>query len=335
MQKEESGQAPVTLEDIRDAARRIQGYAYRTPCYRSFSAKKGSIFLKLECFQPVRSFKIRGASNKILLLNEAERKNRGVITASSGNHGLAVAYVANKLGIPATIVLPEDVVPEKLEIIKSLGARTVFAGIQQDVRAAKAVEIQQKEGQFFIQPFNDSEIVAGQGTCGLEILEDVPDVENIYVPIGGGGLISGIAAAVRLICEERPIKQRVKIIGVQPEGSNSMYSSLRAKQVVSIDESKTVADGLRVRRPGDITFSFVNKYVDDIILVSDEEILAATTRLIVKEHVLAEPSGAASFAAALKAQNSGKSITVISGGNVSATMLKRLLETSEEESKTN
>ena len=247
--------------------------------------------MKLECFQPTRSFKIRGAANKILSLPE-DRQGKGVITASSGNHGLAVAYVANKLEIDATIVLPENVVPEKLAWIKALGAKVVLFGKQQDERQRKANEIQQSEGYEFIQPFNDFEIITGQGTCGLELIEDVPDVENIFVPIGGGGLISGVALAAKL---ERP-PGRVKVVGVQPEGSPSMFESFQKHEISTIKESKTIADGLSVRRPGDITFEFVKKYVDRIVLVSDEEILGATRQLINREHVLAEPSGAAGLA---------------------------------------
>lgn len=308
----------ITIDDITGAAKRIKQFAFRTPCYESFSESRA--YLKPECFQPVRSFKIRGASNKILSIDRKILEEKGVITASSGNHGLAVAYVANKLKIKATIVLPENVIPDKLNLIKSLGARTVFAGTQQDVRAAKAVEIQKEEGQVFIQPFNDEAIIAGQGTIGLEILEDIPDVERIFVPIGGGGLISGIAAAVKLSTD------KVKIIGVQPEGSRSMYESWKSGSLKTINESKTIADGLSVRKPGDITFSHVQKYVDEIVLVSEDEILKATTQLIKNEHILSETSGAAAFAARLKSKDrTKKDVAIVSGGNISAQMLKTVV----------
>ena len=311
----------LSLDDVKTAAKRIHGYAFRTPCYESFS--EPSAFLKLECFQPVRSFKIRGASNKMLSIDRAILERNGVITASSGNHGLAVAYMAKKLKINATIVLPENVIPDKLALIKSLGAKTVFAGTQQDVRAAKAAEIQRAEGQMFIQPFNDPEIIAGQGTCGLEILEDVPDVDSIFVPIGGGGLISGVALAIKLT------KLDTKVIGVQPSGSPSMYESVKGKKLTSIDQSNTIADGLAVRKPGDITFSYVEKYVDEIILVSDEEILNATAQIIKKEHILSETSGAAAFAGLLKsrksAEGSSRNVAIVSGGNISSQMLKTVV----------
>jgi threonine dehydratase len=314
----------ISISDVRKAGARIHGYAYRTPTYRSFSEE--SSWLKLECFQPTRSFKIRGAANKILSLPE-DLLRRGVITASSGNHGLAVAYVASRLGVKATIVLPENVVPEKLAWIKSLGANAILFGRQQDDRQQKAGEIQKAEGYTPIPPFNDYEIIAGQATCGLEILEDLNDVENIFVPIGGGGLISGIALASKL---ERP-KGKIRIFGVQPEGSPSMYQSFQKKELSTIAESKSIADGLLVRRPGDITFEFVKRYVDEIILVSDTEILDATRQLITQEHVLSEPSGAAAFAGLLKSRKEGstgrtqKSAAVVSGGNISVDLLEKLL----------
>ncbi len=313
----------ISLSDISRATARIHGYAYRTPTYKSYS--EDSAWLKLECFQPTRSFKIRGAANKILSLPE-DRLGKGVMTASSGNHGLAVAYVANKLGIDATIVLPENVVPEKLAWIKALGAKVVLFGKQQDERQRKANEIQQSEGYEFIQPFNDLEIITGQGTCGLELIEDVPDVENIFVPIGGGGLISGVSLAAKL---ERP-SGRVKVIGVQPEGSPSMFESFQKHEIATIKESKTIADGLSVRRPGDITFEFVKRYVDRIVLVSDEEILDTTRQLIKQEHVLAEPSGAAAFAGLMKSKKENvseraqKSVAIVSGGNISAEVLRKI-----------
>jgi len=257
-----------------------------------------------------------------------DRLGNGVITASSGNHGLAVAYVANKLEIDATIVLPENVVPEKLAWIKSLGAKIVLFGKQQDERQRKANEIQKSEGYEFIQPFNDLEIITGQGTCGLELIEDVPYVENIFVPIGGGGLISGVALAAKL---ERP-SGRVKVIGVQPEGSPSMFESFQKHEITTIKESRTIADGLSVRRPGDITFEFVKRYVDRILLVSDEEILDTTRQLIKQEHVLVEPSGAAAFAGLMKSRKENieertqRSVAIVSGGNISYEILERIMK---------
>jgi threonine dehydratase len=316
----------IALEQIKEAQKRIQGFAFKTPTYKSFGEL--DVFLKLECFQPVRSFKIRGASNKILSISEKERNEKGVITASSGNHGLAVAYVAHKLGIKATIVLPENVVKDKFDMIRSLEAQTVLHGRQQDERSRKAAEIQKEEGQIFVQAFNDLEIIAGQATCGLELIEQTPNVECVFVPIGGGGLISGIAAAIKL--NERC--QGIKVIGVEPEGSASMYESWRKGTLTSIDASNTVADGLSVRKPGEITFAHVRRFVDEVMLVSDEEILSATRALLQKEHVLAEPSGAAAFAGLLKSRRiTGKIITsaaIVSGGNISQEVLARVISNS-------
>lgn len=312
----------ISLDDIRKAQDRIRGYAYRTPTYRAFSEE--SVWLKLEGFQPVRSFKIRGASNRILSLDQDQLKC-GVITASSGNHGLAVAYVANKLNVRATIVLPENVVPEKLEMIKSLGARTELFGKQQDERMKRATEIQYAEDLTFIQPFNDLQIIAGQGTCGLELIEDVPEIQSVFVPIGGGGLVSGVACAIKLMSD------RVRVIGVQPVGSPSMYEALKSGTNSGISESHTIADGLSVRKPGDITFAFVQKFVDDIVLVSDEEILRAAAQILKKEHVLVEPSGAASLAGIHKVRSESgiieKSAAIVSGANLSKEMLSRIIET--------
>ncbi|MDG6904674.1 MAG: threonine/serine dehydratase [Nitrososphaerota archaeon] len=310
----------ISFDDIVKAQERIRGFAYHTPTYRAFSEE--SLWLKLEGFQPVRSFKIRGASNKILSLSQDQMK-RGVITASSGNHGLAVAYVAHKLKISAMIVLPKNVVPEKLEMIRSLGARVEFFGSQQDERMKKATEIQKSEGLTFIQPFNDLQIIAGQGTCGLELVEDVPELETVFVPIGGGGLISGVASAIKLK------SSGIRVIGVQPEGSPSMYESMKIGTPSGIRESRTIADGLSVRKPGDITFSLVRKFVDEIVLVSDDEILWATGQILKKEHVLVEPSGAASFAAVQKVRReTGKterSAAIISGANISREMIAKIL----------
>ena len=314
----------ISIYDINKAEARIHGYAYRTPSYPCFSEENS--WLKLECFQPTRSFKIRGAANKILSLPE-ERLAKGVVTASSGNHGLAVAFVAHKLGIKATIVLPESVVPEKLAMIKNMGATPVLFGKQQDDRQRKANELRDKEGFEFIQPYNDLEIIAGQATCGLELAEDAPEVRTVFVPIGGGGLISGVSSALKLVGHTK----HVKVIGVQPEGSPSMYTSFKKHELSTIPESKSIADGLLVRKPGDITFEFVRRFVDDIVLVSDNEIIDATRQLITKEHVLAEPSGAASFAALLKMHKSEqgpktKAAAVVSGGNISGEMLRRISE---------
>jgi len=308
------------LQDINSAAKRTSEYVCKTPTYKSFT--KQDTFFKLECFQPTRSFKVRGAANKILTLSERERR-RGVVTASSGNHGMAVAYVAQKLGIDATIVLPTTVIPEKLQMIKSLGAQTEFFGTQEDERLSRAKQIEKEQGKTLVKSFNDAAIIAGQGTCGLEVMEALPDIDSIFVPIGGGGLVSGIASAIKL----NPDTRNVKVIGVQPEGAPSMYNSWKLGKVTALAATNTIADGTSIRVPGNLTFAIVKKFVDDIILVSDKEILDATRQLIRNEHILAEPSGAESFAGLLKyrkSKNAGKAVAVVSGGNISWKVLSSL-----------
>ncbi len=306
----------VSLRDIKAAARRISGYAVQTPLCESFS--EPDTRFKLECSQPVRSFKIRGAANRILTLPSEKREN--IVTASSGNHGLAVAYMARRLGIHATIVLPTTVVPEKLEMIRSLGASVEFCGTQEDERVSRAKSM---PGMTLIGSFDEPEIIAGQGTCGLEIVDAFPDAETIFVPIGGGGLISGIASAVK----GNPLTAHVRVIGVQPEGAPSMHESVKNGRITPLDKAQTVADGTSIRVPGTLTFSIVRELVDDIVLVSDAEILSATRRMIQKEHILAEPSGAESFAGLLKYKKDhsiGSAVSVVSGGNISWDLLRSI-----------
>lgn len=310
----------VSLKDIEEAAQRIRGYSCNTPIYQSFSEE--NTFFKLECFQPTRAFKIRGAANRMLLLPE-EQKQRGVVTASSGNHGVAVAYVAKRLGISATVVLPTTAIPEKIQMIKSLGAQTVFFGTQGDERTVKAKQIQDEEGKTLISSFNEPEIIAGQGTCGLEIIKTMPEIEAVFVPIGGGGLISGVSIAVK----SNKNTSGVKVIGVQPEGAASMYNSWKKGEICGLDKTNTIADGTSIRIPGNLTFPIVQRFVDDIILVSDSEILSATKQLIRSEHVLAEPSGAEAFAGLLRYRKSreiGNSVAIVSGGNISWDILSKL-----------
>lgn len=245
-----------------------------------------------------------------------------MIIDSSGNHGLAVSYVVHKLNLNATVVLPEIVVPEKLELIRSLGARIVLFRTQQDERLMKAAEIQSKEDLSFIEPFNDLQIIAGQATCGLEIIQDMQDLESVFVPVGGGGLISGISCAIKMS------RNNTKVIGVQPEGSASMYESHKKGELSSVLESHTIADGLAVRKPVEITFLFTKRYVDDVILVSDEEIIDAARQLLIKEHLIAEPAGAASLAGLLKSRKlthkNELSAAIVSGWNVSKETLARI-----------
>ncbi|MCJ7610198.1 threonine/serine dehydratase [Candidatus Bathyarchaeota archaeon] len=314
---------PVSLEDVQAAAERVKAFAYRTPIYFSdaWSSITGAeAYLKLECYQPIRAFKIRGAANKLVQLNPNERK-LGVVAASSGNHGLAVAYVAKRLGIPAKIVVPTTAVSAKVEAIEEQGATVFPSGTLGRQRIEKALKIAEETGAVFIHSFDDLDVIAGQGTVGLEIVQDLPEVDSVVVPVGGGGLISGIAVAVK------STKPSVRVVGVQAEGAASMYESIRQDKPVVLDRVDTIADGLSPGEAGRYTFEIARKLVDSIILVSDNEIRDATMSLLDKSHVLAEPSGAAGLAAAKKLglRQGEKVVFVVSGGNISRKVLQGLI----------
>jgi len=317
------GSLPVSLDDIKKAAERIEPFAYRTPLYYSenWSSETGAeVYLKLECYQPTRAFKVRGAANKLSQLTSSQRK-AGVVAASSGNHGLAVAYVAKRLGIPATIVVPVTAVAAKVEAIEEQGATILRCGTRGRERIEKALDIAAQTGAVFVHSFDDPQVIAGQGTVGLEIIQDLPDVQTVVVPVGGGGLISGIAVALKAI------NRSIHVIGVQAEGAPSMYESLRLGKPVVLDKVETVADGLSPGEAGRYTYSIVKELVEKIILVGDNEIRGATATLLRKSHILAEPSGAAGLAAVKKLgiTSGEKTAFVISGGNISLSFLRSLL----------
>lgn len=267
-------------------------------------------------------FKIRGAVNKICSLSPAELE-RGLVTASSGNHGLAVAYAAKIYGAKAVVVVPENAVKEKVEAIESYGADIVKYGKDYDEAYSKALEIQKEAGTTFVHPFEDPFVVAGQGTVGLELLEDVPDLNAIIVPVGGGGLISGISIAAKTL------NPKLRIVGVQSEGAPAVYRSWRAGKIVEVDSVNTVADGLAARKPLNLTFGIIKRYVDTVLLVSEEEIGEAVLALLHNAHILAEPSGAASLAALLfkyHPKPEEKVAVIISGANISIDYLASLLK---------
>jgi threonine dehydratase len=315
---------PVTLSAIQDARRRISGIAYRTPLYYSprLSTITGAkVYLKLECYQPIRVFKIRGAANKILKLAPEERK-RGLVAASSGNHGLAVSYVAKLVGTSATIIVPTTAVQEKLNAIEEYGARVVKHGLFHDERLSKALEIQKTGGAVLIHPFDDPDVMAGQGTIGLEICEDLPDVKTVIVPIGGGGLISGISTAIKAL---RP---GTRVIGVEPEKASSMYQSIKNERITSVTDTTSIADGLAAREPGLNTFQVAKRNVDEILLVSEEQIEKAVFTVMRECHLIVEPSAAAAFAALIEKYHpkvGEKVVVVVSGGNVSLKTLSTVL----------
>lgn len=315
---------PVTLAAIQEARRRIVNVAYRTPLYfspRLSALTNAKVYLKLESYQPIRVFKIRGAANKILKLDPEERK-RGLIAASSGNHGLAVSYLANLTQTEATIVVPTNAVEEKVKAIEEYGGRVVKHGLFHDERFSKALEIQKATGALLIPPFDDPDVIAGQGTVGLEICEDLPDADMVIVPIGGGGLISGISTAMK------SLKPGVRVVGVEPERASSMYQSIKNGKITRLSDTTSIADGLATREPGVLTFEQVKQNVDDIVLVSEEQIERAVFDTMRECHLVIEPSAAAAVAALLEKVHPGageKVVVVVSGGNVSLKALGAIL----------
>ncbi len=318
--------ALVGLDDIRAARERLRGVAARTPliaCPRQHEDRQ--LYFKPESLQPIGSFKLRGAYNKIATLPDAEQR-RGVITYSSGNHAQGVAYAARALGVRAVVVMPGNAPPIKVESTRALGAEVVFVGPASSERKARAEELAAEHGYVIVPPYNDERIIAGQGTIGLEILEDLPEAETVLSPVGGGGLISGVAAALKL---SRP---QVRVIGVEPELAADAQASLRAGRVVEFPAeqvSRTVADGLRTQSVGEMNFEHIRRYVDDIVTVSEREILDAMRLLALNAKLIAEPSGAVTFAAFLfhadQLPRTQRNVAVISGGNAEPELLAKLL----------
>lgn len=308
----------VSLDEIRQARERIRRVALHTPL---LPAKFGPdhVWLKCENLQRGGAFKIRGAYNSILRLDPAARA-RGVTAYSSGNHAQAVALAAKLVGVPACIVMLDQSIPEKLDQTRAYGAEVILGGASSEQIKNRAEALARERGYAIIHPFDHPDTIAGQGTVGLEILEDLPDVRTVVVPIGGGGLISGIAAALK---ETRP---DVRVIGVEPEGAAKMYESRRAGRLITLPGTNTIADGLKPVRGGELTFQHIQRFVDEIVLVSDPQMLDAMGRLIRQEKLVVEPSGAAAFAAVLagRVRIDGNTVCVLSGGNLRLDLLKSL-----------
>lgn len=282
---------------------------------------EAQIFLKPENLQHTGSFKLRGAYYKISQLTD-EEKARGVIACSAGNHAQGVALGAAHNGIKAVICLPAGAPISKVEATKSYGAEVVMVPGVYDDAYERAISLRDEEGYTFVHPFDDPKVIAGQGTIGLEILEEMPDVEAVIVPIGGGGLIAGVAFALKML---RP---DVKVYGVQAEGAPSMAHSISEGHKVHLDSVRTVADGIAVKEPGDLTYSLVKEYVDEVVTVSEDEIAAAILALIEKQKLVAEGAGAVSVAAAMfnKVPIKGKkTVCIVSGGNIDVTSLNRVI----------
>ena len=302
----------VTIGEIEQARERIKPIAKLTPLIDVSNVAGRPLWLKCESLQPGGAFKIRGAFNMVAQLSPEERK-RGVITYSSGNHGQAVALAARQLGAAAVIVMPETAPKIKVEGARGFGAEVVFEGTTSLHRRARAEDLAAERGLVMIPPFDHEQIIAGQGTLGLEILEQLPTARTVLVPIGGGGLISGVAAAVK---QSRP---DVAVVGIEPSGAAGMKRSLEAGEVRTLEGSKSIADGLMAARPGDLNFAHVQRFVDRIDTVDDEQIAAAVRWLFLRAKIVAEPSGAVTVAAALRAAATYTPpvVAIISGGNLS------------------
>jgi threonine dehydratase len=308
---------------ITAARDRIKSVASRTPLVEAPSLSKEfgrQVYLKLECYQPIRVFKIRGAFNRV-----SQASSRGVVAASSGNHGIAVAYSARLLGKKCTVVVPETAVEEKVSAITELGAEAVRYGRFSNEREAKARELAKERGEF-IHPFDDPEVIAGQGTCGLEIAEQLDNFDSVLVPVGGGGLISGISLAVKAL------KPSVSIFGVEPMGASKLGPSLKQGDRIVLSSPKSIADGLLPNSVGELPFKICRERVAGTFEVTEDEILEAMWLLLRKAHVVAEPSGAVPLAALLSGRDEerlgNRIVLVISGGNVSIDLLKKILEES-------
>lgn len=313
----------LTLDKIFQAQVTLKGVVRETPLVRATGIPTGcDLYLKPENLQNTGSFKLRGSGFKIAMLSD-EEKARGVIACSAGNHAQGVALAASKYGIKSLICLPDSAPISKVEATKGYGAEVCLVEGCYDDAYAKALELRDEFGYTFVHPFDDENVIAGQGTIGLEIANELPEADAVIVPIGGGGLISGVAYALK------SIRPQIKVYGVQAAGAPSMYNAIKHGQIECLDAVSTIADGIAVKRPGENTFDLVSKYVDDIALVSEDEIASAILTLIEKQKMIAEGAGAVSVAAAMfdKFPIQGKKVvSLVSGGNIDVTSLSRVIE---------
>ncbi len=313
----------VTLGMVLEAREHLKGVVHRTDLVPSKPLSNGEyqVYLKSESLQDTGSFKVRGAYIKIASLSPEERA-AGVIASSAGNHAQGVALAARTFGVPATIVMPEGAPIAKIKATRELGAKVVLHGTVYDDAFAYACKLQEESGAVFIHPFNDPMVIAGQGTIGLEIVDDMPDVDAIVVPIGGGGLAAGIAVAVK------SLHPSIRIIGVEAAGAACMKASREAGHIVTLESAKSIADGIAVKTPGDETFEICNHYLDDIVTVDDDEIAQTVLYLMERCKIVTEGAGAAAVAAIMghKFACKGKVAAVLSGGNIDVTMLSRIIE---------
>ena len=315
----------LTILDIEEARRLLAGLVDHTELYRSecFSQAAGcEVYFKTENRQRTGSFKVRGAYVALTSLS-AEQQARGVIAASAGNHAQGVALAASTMGVPATIVMPVGASLTKVLATKRYGARVILHGDCYDDACDQAVELQEREGLTFIHPFDNWQVMAGQGTIGLEILEDLPDVDVVVVPVGGGGLVAGIATAIK------GLSPHVKVIGVQAAGADSFVRSFKAGEMQVRPRASTIADGIAVGKPGELTFGIVRELVDDMVGVADGDISHAIVQMLEREKLLVEGAGAVGLAALLtgKVECLGRKVAVVlSGGNIDINLLARTIE---------
>ena len=315
----------ISLADVVAARERLRNAIYYSPCPHSqmLSSLTGQqVYLKLENLQMTGSFKERGALNRIAMLTP-EQAGRGVVAASAGNHAQGVAYHATSRGIRALIVMPLATPLVKVTATRGFGAEVVLHGANYDEACEEATRLCQAQGMTFIHPFDDPVVMAGQGTIGLELLEQVPQLEAVVVPIGGGGLIGGIACAIK---ESRP---DIRVVGVQTSRLPSMAMAVEQRHPVTLQPATTIADGIAVRRAGDVTFPVVDRYVDEIVTVDEDEIASAILMLLEREKTLAEGAGATALAALLQKKtslNGARAAVVIGGGNIDVTLLSRIIE---------
>lgn len=313
----------VTLDDVRAAAGRIDGRCVRTPLLPGGWTGVEQLWFKPECLQPTGAFKLRGATNAVEVLDPGQRA-RGVVTHSSGNHGWALAHAARAAGVPATVVVPHGSNPVKVEAIAAAGARVVTVPV--DERESTCAEIAARTGAAEIPPFDDADVVAGQGTVGLEIVADLPVVETVLVPVGGGGLIAGVAVAVKALAPQ------ARVIGCEPAVAGDAAESVRTGRLTawpSSDTARTSADGLRSPSLGRLNWELIDRLVDDIVTVDEEAVESATRELVTRSRLVVEPSGAVTLAALRQRHDDlpgGPTVAVVSGGNIDPALLRRLLE---------
>jgi threonine dehydratase len=310
----------LSMDMIEDAQRVLKGVARLTPVFQA-PAIGSNIYIKAENLQLTGAFKLRGAYYKISTLTD-EEKARGVIACSAGNHAQGIAYSAARNGVRSIICMPAGAPLSKIEATKNYGAEVVLVDGVYDDAYKKAVELTEQNGYTFAHPFNDERVIAGQGTIALEILEQLPEVEQVIVPIGGGGLISGVAYAIK------HLKPECRVIGVQAAGAPSMYKSIRQGRIIELPSVSTIADGIAVKTPGDLTFDLCTKYVDEIVTVSEDEIASAILTLMETQKSVAEGAGATSVAAAMFGKvdtTHKKTVCLVSGGNIDVSILSRVI----------